>query len=200
MWCSYFSLAAVLSIIPILASAQPYAVDYNDYLHVEASIAIDGEPRDLVVRDGLAYVSCDDYKFQIWDVSAPTAAVLVGHHDSEFHLLKFILRENVAYVSTFYQGIVAIDISDPSSIVELSRVEVDGNDEIMAIIDEIALVNSGFYGVHLVDISDPSNMGVVGNWNPPGNSLRSIAVHGHAAYATGSFAGLMFFDEVYDLG
>ena len=146
---------------------------------------------DVEVSGGYAYL-LDEYGFEIWDISDPSAPTFLSSYIS--HSRSIAVEGNYAYLPGYDSSgddcLEIVDISDPSSPTVVATydpgsavndVAVAGNYAYLAAID----------GLVVLDISDPSSPIEVDSYSD--SAYRSIVVSGNYAYVTNLDDGLIIF-------
>lgn len=149
--------------------------------------------QDIEVEGNLAYLAVGEAGLQIFDVSNPSAPVIISRLklDSETYALH--VMDGYAYVTGDWDGLLIFDISDPAYPTLVAEYDGSATAEDIFVSDGYAYLASGEEGLHVVDIRDPANPVGVGQF-PTSNDARGIFVDGGYAYLAAGSMGLRILD------
>ncbi len=134
-----------------------------------ARIDVPPNTQEVVVKDGLAYVTDADFGgtgLTIVDVSDPTDPQIVGSYGSGNQAFGLdVVTDGDAvtvYLANGFSGLVALDASDPANVEELSSFPIGANVVDVEVQEDfefglVAYVVSFGGGMLTLDVSDPAN-------------------------------------------
>ena len=126
-----------------------------------SELALPGNPIQITVRDGYAYLAMGYLGMAILDIRAletPVIAAILPLVGNTTHLL---LSGNLAYLSNSL-GLFSVDISQPRSPLVLSRVDISANQS-MFLHDKLLVVGSA---LNIFDLSTPTHPTQISQLNP----------------------------------
>jgi len=198
----YFDLDYITD-VEVIGDLAYTATDYFQIFNVAdpANIYLVGQsaygihPREVEIRDTLAYLANDTDGLWIMSISDPANPTLIGSCDTPGTALAVALTGNYAIIADHNYRIRIIDVSNPASPQEIGYfmgassmnawdVEAEGN------YVYVAFTNHGFT---VLDISDPTNPVEIANIAYPINPQR-LHLYDNKAYVTSEDEGLFIFD------
>jgi hypothetical protein len=146
-----------------------------------------------VVEGNLLYFGVGP-RLVIWDVSDPTAPVLLGQTGMLRDVVVDIdVAGGFAYLACERGGLRVVDVSDPAAPREVGSYQIDGLPTEAFAVDVVgytAYVADRLRGLRVVDVSAPTDPQELGAFDTPGFAM-DVAVVGQYAYVA---------DESYGLG
>ncbi len=147
-----------------------------------------GHVRQLVVRNGIAYVTSREDGLFIIDVQKPEQPALLNHYDTIELATGLAISGNVAYVACRQCGVELIDITDPKHPAHLSTIRVG---EAQSVTARSGYLYAGVWGTRelvICDVRNPRRPVRVGKADLDGFG-DGVAVRGSLCYvATGHHA------------
>jgi hypothetical protein len=120
------------------------------------------------------------------DVSDPTNPTVVGFYETPGSASDVEARGHYAYVADGDAGFRVVDVSDPANPTEVGSCLTPAAVNHVAIDGRYAYAAGNQAGLRLVDVSDPVNPVEVGYFDPPGDSIGTVAAgSGHVYLADG---------------
>ncbi|MDZ4796990.1 MAG: hypothetical protein SGI92_02425 [Bryobacteraceae bacterium] len=83
-----------------------------------------GHVRQLIVRDGIAYITAREDSFFLVDVSKREKPTLLSHYDSIELATGLSLSGNIAFIANRHAGVELIDVTNPRRPEHLSTIRV----------------------------------------------------------------------------
>lgn len=193
-----------LLLIALLVWTMPHSplpivekVFMPDPLPVLGSQDIPGEAGPIVVSGRYAYVAAGRAGLAIFDVSDPTAPVLVSTYDTTGFSLDIAVSGKYAYVADsqlnlveFQPGLRIIDISDPAKPILTASLNINANSITLAA--PYAYVTDD-NGIAIIDISNPTRPILTSTFGMLGLA-NAVAVSGQFAYVAANRAGVVIID------
>jgi hypothetical protein len=186
---------AGLSVVDITDPQNPLVVGL---------VNLPGEPANVMVTGGHAYIAGGEQGLLVVDVSDPPNPVIVGSVDTPGIAVGVAVAGMYAYVADFDAGLMILDISDPSNPTHIEALDTPERPY------EVAVSGSRVYlggpSLMVVDVSDPLEPRFVGNLRSTIYSADYMAVSEDYLYlaATSGFwvlpAQCEFQSDVPDIG
>jgi len=151
--------------------------------------------RDIVVRDGYAYVAASGAGLLILDVRPPETPTVIGRAPLEGVAAMVRLQGNLAYVAAGAKGLRIVDITDPVAPRELGAYR--------QIVSDFALVGTYAYVVtrnlEQVNVSDPAAPRLERKLEDWADAVDAVGTHLYVAISearpgTERFGSLRVFD------
>ena len=141
----------------------------------------DNSARDLVVRDGFAYLATGPGGLHILDVSAKGPPVEVSWFDTLGSANGISLNDDYAYIADGRDGLRVVDISDPKSPHEIGEYNTPGYAEDIALSGQFALVADEGGGLLILSVKNPEKPEKQSELAVRGGAIH-IAAQGKYAY------------------
>ncbi len=153
-------------------------------------------PRNVVVRDNLAYLASADYGLRIYDVSTPSIPTLVSSYTDVDAVRNIYLVDNYAYLSAFGDGLVILDISDPLNPSFVGSID-PGWYLSQSAYDVVVVGNTAYMadaeGLFIIDVSDPTNPLEIGSLETDWSCMAVDVVQSYA-YLANDHDGMLVVD------
>jgi hypothetical protein len=145
---------------------------------------------EIVTREDLAYVACDDSGFYVVSLHNPVAPEILGHFPVQKNEYVYAVEVdgNYAYLSG-NRGMRIVSVADPANPVEVGHYSGPGAAFGVGVAGNRAYVVAGDSGLRVISIADPANPVEVGHCILPGNAY-DVAVAGGHAYVADNDSGL----------
>lgn len=148
-----------------------------------------GHVRQMIVRNGIAYITAREDSLHLIDVRNPVQPVLLSHYDTIELATGLALSGNVAFVACRQCGVELVDVSNPRHPAHLSTIRVG---EAQSVASRNGYMYAGVWGTRelvVCDVHDPRRPVRVGSANLDGfgdgvtlrGSLCYVATGHHAA-------------------
>ncbi len=161
-----------------------------------SSLALEpGVSRDIVVRDGIAYIA-DEWGLQLIDVSNPLTPVRLSFTDlhtgasGQPATVGIDVKGNMAFIAQSEGGLLVVDVSDPRKPTLAATYK---SPDILKVVSLVVLGKRVYMGDHgrlqIVDISSatrPKGLGFV----PVSGTIDGMALAGDDLYLAGGATGL----------
>ena len=138
-----------------------------------------GNVRQIVVEDGIAYISSREDGLFIVDVNDPIHPRLISRHDTIEFATGICKSGNVLFIACRQFGVELVDVSDPTSPKHLSTVRTG---EAQSVVEQDGYLYVGVWAaseVVTVDIRNP--------WTPKITSRTPLDGYGDGVDVRGSF-------------
>lgn len=137
-------------------------------------------PRDISLRDGLAYVACGSVGvgLRVFDVANPSTPTLRSFCRTPGSCLDVATSGGLAYVAGWW-GTYVVDITDPAWPVVRGTHPCGGDH--MYVAGGLAYVCPGRGGFSILDVNNPTSPVLLGSYGTP-HYPQAIFVAGHRAY------------------
>jgi hypothetical protein len=142
---------------------------------------LSGMVNTVAVNDQYAYISGDDARLRVIDVSEPGSPIEVGSCELPGGALDIAVQGNHAYVTVGNSGLSIIDISSPTSPINVGTYDTPGSAQRVAVHGSFAYVADGNSGLRIIDVSDPSLPTEAGFFENS-KDADDVAVNGKYAY------------------
>ena len=160
--------------------------------------------RDVVVRDGYAYLADGSAGLTIVDVSAPSAPFFVASEDNGQATRSawgIFLDGNYAYVAGVPDGYSIYDVSDPLDPTFVWNMSTHGTD----LLYSFCVVKVGNYAyfanwgpyIDIIDVTDPESPSFVGTYTAPiqeDNGIIKMRAEGSQLYLAANGYGFQILD------
>lgn len=136
--------------------------------HLVSTSELVGDPHDIAVYKGYAYLACqnDDLLLTI-DIREPAAPIMIQSLDIPPYPRSVAVKGNYAYVTDNEQGIQVVDISDPAQASVVHSVETDVVPRNITFRGEYALIACYSGQLKVLDISEPESAHIVTTFEFP---------------------------------
>ncbi len=145
---------------------------------------------DVFISGSYAFVSLEDWKWCIVDISNLHNLVIVGTFPAEELFSQIIVSGNYVFLS-YYDGVYIYDVSKPTSPLLISSISV--ND-----IHRIRIIDSTLYilsdSLMLYDVSDPTNPSLIIELHYSGECFKDLAIRDNICYVLSLYNGVYQFD------
>lgn len=123
--------------------------------------------RDMVVRNGLAYLAAGPEGLQIVDLSSPGTAAPEGKFAATGTPREVALSGDLALVAGGEGGLFVFDVRTREATL-LASIDTPGFAENVVVSGSRAYVADGFFGVAVIDLADPSRPVLENSLETPG--------------------------------
>lgn len=174
-------------VVDVHDPASPTVVHHNDLSRIEGAVSVAGN---------FAYVTRDTAGVDIYDISTPTAPVVVGNFMApSSYACDVKAVGNIAYLAYGQYGFTAANIAEPSAPVELAGAHVDFNYLLYGIdvAGNYAYLTDRNLGLIVLDITDLSAPAVVGAYDSDNWGLM-VQIVGSCAYFANDWGGVKVLD------
>jgi len=141
--------------------------------------------RDVVVRDGYAYVANGAAGLHIFNVTDPAHPLEVGFYDTPGWTVGVVVSGNYAYVADGDNGFLVFDIVNPAQPSLVGRYDTPGSARSVAVTGNYAFVvdyiNDFNNSLQMINISDPTHPYLARSYQISGKFL-DVAVAGNYVY------------------
>ena len=147
-----------------------------------------GYQRAVTAAGDLAFVVDQPSGVHVFDVSEPTAPVVLGVHTAQQAPARSVtVNGDRAYVVYQQTGLVeVIDVENPSTPTLLGTYEVNGRPQTLAVTGMSIVIPVGADGIEIVDLSNPAAPRVTATYDTP-NAAHDVAITGeHLLVADGT--------------
>lgn len=156
-----------------------------------------GNPADVFVSDGVAYVSAGWDGLYIFDVATPAAPRLLGHWASPSWVIHVVVVGSTAYLTLGDSGLAVLDVTDPADPRLLGTTTVPGFAGPVDVAHGHAFVgwflaDSSMGGVAVVDVTDPTAPTLVDTFGTFPD-LNQLEVAGDHLFVSDETEGLIVF-------
>jgi hypothetical protein len=148
------------------------------------TFTITGDLQALAGQNGLLYLGVDNYArgLQVYDVSDPGNATMVGYVEEYLNPLAMLIGDGVLYVADGTDGLVIFSLQDPQHPTFVQRVPLPGTICDLALAGNLLCIGAAVEGMLVADCSDPENPVVVGR-TLPGMYCYGLTTDGSYAYS-----------------
>ncbi|MEN8006093.1 MAG: T9SS type A sorting domain-containing protein [Candidatus Krumholzibacteriota bacterium] len=187
-------LAVCLLIFATVVPVQTLAVclDYGSYLKWKSSRIIGRSAGDLVVHNGLVYVSDLD-ELSVVDITDPSSMPILGRVATSLNLRRFTLDWPFLYAAVQGSGIAVFDVSDPTNPLHTGTWPAPGETRDVAFGGGYLYAACRDSGVQVFDLTFPEVPTRVGGVITPGIT-ESISVTGNFVCVSDTTVGLQMID------
>jgi hypothetical protein len=147
------------------------------------------DPRDVTVKDGIAYCSYMNGLFII-DVSKPESPSFVSKLFMAGEGRGLTLKNDLVYLADGSAGLRIIDVSDRSSAEIISTYDTPGIALDVFVDENTAYVADDSSGIQIIDVGDPGNPKLITQYDTPGYT-QSIFINNNYAYVSDGFSLLI---------
>jgi hypothetical protein len=151
-----------------------------------------GFSRDVEVHGTTAYLAGGSSGLYTYDVSSPTAPVMLGFVATPGDVCKIIVQDDLAYVADGPAGLRIVDVSVPSAPFIAGGANTPSGAAGVDVEGDLAYVADSFAGVQVIDVSAISSPVIVGT--APTFRARDVAVRHPHAYIADADSGLTVVD------
>lgn len=150
-----------------------------------ASLSTPGYAWDVVVRDGVAFLSDRWGGLRVLDLRDPRRPrEIAARYQDEAVVFDVLLAGEHAWIAGGPAGLRVLDVSDPAAPEESGRLLLPGNAVGLASDGDRAYLASGSGGLRMLDMADPAAPAELRAWGLPGVAERVAAADGLAYVAT----------------
>ncbi len=163
-----------------------------------------GEAQDVVLGQGLAYLSVGQYGgLRLLSAANPSDLVELGSYDTAGQARKLALQNQLIFIADGNKGLRIIDVSDPANPRLVGALDTHGFVEDITVVGRYAYLANGPAGLMIVDISDPTHPAKVSSLSLPGyaqgvavsiNSSPGSELQGNYAFVACGRGGLQVID------
>lgn len=148
------------------------------------TFTITGDLQALAGQNGLLYLGVDNYArgLQVYDVSDPGNATMVGYVEEYLNPLAMLIGNGVLYVADGTDGLVVFSLQNPEQPTLVQRIPLPGTTCDLALAGNLLCIGVAVEGMLVADCNDPENPVVVGR-TPPGMYCYGLATDGSYAYS-----------------
>ncbi|NHJ49927.1 MAG: hypothetical protein FK733_19200 [Asgard group archaeon] len=118
-----------------------------------------GEPRQVIVRNKIAYLADGSDGLEIIDMNDMNNPQKIGAYNYyQGEVLGIYADDNYAYLADKIKGLRILDVSEPSNPFKISQFDENGNIEIccdVKVKNDYAYVANWINGLLILDVSDP---------------------------------------------
>ena len=150
---------------------------------------IPGTCKDVVVKDGFAYVMCDHSGLHILDVEEPTHPQLVSTLFAPYNNNGVDVEGDYAYITALLTGMQVVDISNPCNPEVVERYQPEGYTYGVKAKEGYAYLLNAQNDIQIIDIQNPINLIPRGSVQTPGTP-QEIFIRGEYLYVADLSAGL----------
>ena len=118
----------------------------------------------------------------VFDVSDPTAPVLLGFCALPAGGADIFVRDHVAYVAASSAGLAIVDVADPAGPVLIGTCATMESATDIDVAGDLAYVVVGRSGIQIIDVSDLTAPAIISTYDPSYNASFDVAVAGDFAY------------------
>ena len=154
---------------------------------------IPGSPRNVALRDRLAFVVCVNSGLHVMDVEDPGHPRLVSTLHAPYNNNDVDLEGDYAYLTALLTGMQVVDVSDPSSPMAVSQYRPEGYTYGVEVEDGYAYLRNSGNELQIVDVHNPVSPVPRGSVQTPGTP-QEILVRGNHLYVADLAAGLTIVD------
>lgn len=115
-----------------------------------------GSPRQIIVRDNLAYVANTVDGLLILDLLDPRQPTILSSLNTPGQALNLLVRDRHLYVADGSGGVRIVDISTPATPREIARVRTRGPALALAEEEGLLYVACGKAGIVIIDVTAPA--------------------------------------------
>ena len=173
-------------------TAHALCVDYGDYIHLTATVEMEGgNPRvveDVCLAGDYVYLACGVNGLQVVDVTDPEHPELVDTAATPGLAFGLAYSSPILYVADG-NGLTLFNCSNAAHPVQVGHLNMSGNAVAVAVSGAVAVVVGDTPDVRLVNVVNPANPLPLGTTSFAGMA-NDVAVEGVVAYVTDSVAGL----------
>lgn len=148
--CSAFTLVLLVARFPGTASGQ--CIDYQDYLHVGASLDLEAT-LDVAVSGSYAYVLDVGGVLHVIDITNPGALTVVGHVATSGGD-GIAVSQPFAYIAAASR-VEVVDLGDPALPTVVGHVDMPANAWSIVLSGHYAYVAADTSGLQVLDITNP---------------------------------------------
>ncbi len=125
--------------------------------YVAGKWIVPGSPKNVVLKDSLAFVVCANSGLHILDVKDPSHPRLAGILPLPYNNNDVDLEGDYAYVTALLTGMQVVDISTPSLPVVVSQYGPDGYTYGVEVEDGYAYLRNSGSRLQIVDVQNPAS-------------------------------------------
>jgi hypothetical protein len=174
-------MAGLDGMVTVVDTSTPWDPVQRSYVYV-------GSPaRDVVCRDGVAFVAASANGLYTIDISDPDNAEIMTFFDSTGQTTGVTFWEDRLLVADGTQGLFALDVSDPYLPLPVWQYPLQGDSTRVAAIGSHLFVVDRTEGIRVVSVESPDNPFVVAFVDIP--NLNDVAATPRHLYATASYPG-----------
>jgi len=152
-----------------------------------------GNPHDVAVVNGLAYVADSGRGLRVLNVADPAHPVEVGFYDTPGQASGVAVQGSYAYVADARNGLRIVNISNPAQPAEVGFYDTPGYAYDVAVGAGYAYVADRWEGLRIIDVSNPAGPVEVGVL-PTSDEALSVVLSGNYAYISAYGSGLYVVD------
>jgi hypothetical protein len=180
MWLegNYAYVANGYAGLHILSVSNPANPALADSFYIEYQRCTDVE-----VRNNHAYVTYGDTGLVVLNVTNPANPTLVGHTDTQEHLMRIALYGDYAYTPSYQNGLMIFDISDSTSPDSVGVYQPSGEVYDIVIDGVYGYITVSDSGLMIIDLTTPTSPTHVGTL-PVSFGGQRVVVNGNYAYFT----------------
>ncbi|HOX24244.1 MAG TPA: FlgD immunoglobulin-like domain containing protein [Candidatus Krumholzibacteria bacterium] len=174
-----------------------FVVDVSDPAQPVIATTVDpgGYVYDVAAAGDLMAVGCEN-RLRIYDISSPTAPVLVASESVSDSVVDVVIRDHLVYLAGFTAGLMIYDLTDPYHPVLTGTFDpypwVTG----IAVSGDLACATGSLVGFYLVDVSDPADPGFVSFVEDLSGDQNGVDFDGRLVYLANGGTGLEVWDAV----
>ena len=186
--------AALLALALATPATAQYCENYTAYLHHLAIADTGGNARDVVVRDGLAYVADRQTGLRIYDVTHPTQPELVGEFAAVGAAGSLATDGATVWITNDQNALHAVDVTDPTAPHLLRSITLPDAGRDLALHGDFLLVAAGTATLRVVDVADRTRPCIVGALDLDDGLAEGVAARGAIACIAHGDGGLRVID------
>jgi hypothetical protein len=167
----------------VIAGGALHVAELSDPEHpkVIAKLGGLGHVRQLIVRDGIAYVTAREDGFFLIDVSHPEKPALITHYDTIELATGLAISGDIAFIACRHAGVELVDISNAKAPQHLSTLRVG---EAQSLAADGRYIYIGVWATRelvIADVSDPRRPVAISS-SPLDGFGDGVAIRGDIAY------------------
>jgi hypothetical protein len=154
--------------------------------------------QDVVVREGIAYIT-SDIDVLLLDVSDPGNIELLGGHGFTAAPMDIFVSDSLCYVANQHHGLRILDVSNPYEPTEVGYYDPLVNEWAWALVvrGDLAYLTVDDE-IWILDVHDPQGIALVDSQQVSTLSLEDIQIHENYAYVREWAGGALFVVNVTD--
>jgi len=152
-----------------------------------------GNPHDVVVVNGIAYVADSGRGLRVINVANPAQPVEMGFYDTPGQASGVAVQGGYAFIADARNGLRIVNISNPTHPAEIGFYDTPGYAYDVAVDAGYAYVADRWEGLRVIDVSNPASPVEVGRL-PTSDEALSVALSGNYAYISAYGSGLYVVD------
>ena len=153
--------------------------------------------KEIVLVGNLAYAVVEGEGLAIFDLSDPTAPILMSFWPTDGHAWDIAVEGDYAFLTVRVNGLDVIDVSDPSQPRRVANLDLSGDAQRLDVENNYAYVtlsadNNG--PLAIIDVRDPKKPEQVGSYGESNRAFADIVVKGDYAYLMQTYNDFLILD------